>query len=263
MILPEIKFQKNNKDFFIYFAADEKYFDEYGKCLINSCLKNVPDYGIHSHLYNPTQNQIDFCVKRGVSLSYEYIEESLFEKVSVEILSEKNRDSIVSKIPYTKKRMNLKESIYNIKRTYFACSRFIRLCQIKKPEQYCLSIDVDGIVRKKFNYIFNDGKDFHLYEKSGNKKGKHLAGAILFNNTEKSNCFLNRYSEIISQNIKNDNIYWSLDQIILDKIVLNYNKGILPIDYVDWNMSEFSCIWSAKGPRKELPKFKQEQDKYK
>ena len=191
------------------------------------------------------------------------MEESLFKEVSYQILSGKKGEPIASIVPYTGKRMTPEESVNNIRRTYFACSRFIRLSQIKKPEQHCLSIDVDGIVRKKFNYIFNDGKDFHLYEKSGSRKGKHLAGAILFNNTEKSNCFLNKYSEIISQNIKNDNIYWSLDQIILDKIVLNYNKGILPIDYVDWNMSEFSCIWSAKGPRKELPKFKQEQDKYK
>jgi hypothetical protein len=34
------------------------------------------------------------------------------------------------------------------------------------------------------------------------------------------------------------------------------------MSYIDWAMRAESPIWSAKGPRKELAVFKQEQQKY-
>jgi hypothetical protein len=35
-----------------------------------------------------------------------------------------------------------------IQQTYYACARFIRLAELLRPTQRCLSIDVDGLVRK-------------------------------------------------------------------------------------------------------------------
>jgi hypothetical protein len=57
-------------------------------------------------------------------------------------------------------------------------------------------------------------------------------------------------------------LYWFLDQLILDQIVPKYRKGLLPMSYIDWAMKPESPIWSAKGPRKELDIFKKEQQKY-
>jgi hypothetical protein len=53
-----------------------------------------------------------------------------------------------------------------------------------------------------------------------------------------------------------------LDQFILDAIVPQYKKGLLPMSYIDWAMRPESAIWSAKGKRKELEIFKREQSKY-
>jgi hypothetical protein len=62
--------------------------------------------------------------------------------------------------------------------------------------------------------------------------------------------------------IEQDDIYWFLDQVLLDQLVPQYNKGLLPMSYIDWAMRAESAIWSAKGKRKELDIFKQEQRKY-
>jgi hypothetical protein len=103
-------------------------------------------------------------------------------------------------------------------------------------------------------------EDFYLYEKP--KDGTHLAGAILFNGQPQSNAFLQEYAAELKTNIEQNELYWFLDQLILDQLVPKYCKGLLPMSYIDWAMRAESPIWSAKGKRKELDIFKQEQRKY-
>ena len=68
---------------------------------------------------------------------------------------------------------------------------------------------------------------------------------------------------LFRSSINEDDLYWFLDQFILDILVPKYHKGLLPMSYIDWAMRPESSIWSAKGKRKELDIFKQEQNKYK
>jgi hypothetical protein len=120
-------------------------------------------------------------------------------------------------------------------------------------------MDVDGLVRGPFVDQLGT-KDFYLYEKP--KDGTHLAGAILFNGTAGAHDFLQEYAQRLRDSMDQDDLYWFLDQLILDQLVPAYHKGLLPMSYIDWAMREESAIWSAKGPRKELEVFKQEQQKY-
>jgi hypothetical protein len=122
-----------------------------------------------------------------------------------------------------------------------------------------LSIDVDGLVRGQFVDQLGT-EDFYLYEKP--KDGTHLAGALLFNGTSGSHDFLQKYANQLRASINKDDLYWFLDQVLLDQLVPQYHKGVLPMSYIDWAMREDSSIWSAKGKRKELEVFKQEQRKY-
>jgi hypothetical protein len=138
--------------------------------------------------------------------------------------------------------------------------RFVRLAQLLRPGQRCLELDVDGLVRAPFKTDLGEC-DFYLYEKP--KDSTHLAGAILFNGKAGSHEFLQAYGLAIRTAIERDDIYWFLDQVILDQLVPRYRKGLLPMSYIDWAMREDSAIWSAKGPRKELEVFKQEQNLYK
>ena len=146
-----------------------------------------------------------------------------------------------------------------IRQTYYACTRFVRLAELLRPGQRCLSIDVDGLVRGKFTNQLGS-EDFYLYEKP--KDGTHLAGAILFNGTAGSHEFLQEYANQLRSSISEDDLYWFLDQVVLDRLVPKYRKGLLPMSYIDWAMRDESAIWSAKGKRKELEVFKQEQRKY-
>ena len=260
MILPPLQGKLGQQDFFIYAAADEKYFDLYAKPLINSVLTNTPDIGVHIHIYNPRQDQIEFCNKPNVSCTYEYPDAAEFIKV---------RDAWYTRTDLTNDRqrqmrkkgdtLGPEELLKLVRQTYFACTRFIRLAEILENTP-CLAIDVDGLVRKPFTYTLGDA-DVYLYEKP--KDGTHLAGALLFNANNGSANFLQEYATQIKSSIENDDIYWFLDQYILDIVVAKYNKGLLPMSYIDWEMRPESSIWSAKGKRKELEIFKKEQAIYK
>jgi len=260
MILPPLQGSLNQNKFFVYAAADTLYFDTHAKPLINSILVNTPDIGCHIHIYNPRQDQIEFCNRPGVSCTYETLDPVDFDPVTrywtsrTVFLNDRQRQMF-------KKGQTLgtEELSKLIKQTYYACVRFVRLAEILQPNQRCLALDVDGLVRKSFTHeLGND--DFYLYRKP--KDGTHLAGALLFNGKPGTNNFLQQYATLLRKNINENELYWFLDQLILDQLVPAYQAGLLPMSYIDWAMRDDSSIWSAKGKRKELDLFKQEQGKY-
>lgn len=266
MILPPLQGNLNQQDFFIYAAADSKYFDQYGRALINSVTRNTT-YGVHMHLYNPTSEQIDYCNQLDrVSVTWETVTHKdmastikfwASSKLDEPYLSRRNK-MLGTKV--VDKNLPIKENVEQwLFKTYYACMRFVRLAEMTDQSSKFLAIDVDGLVRDTFAYNFRDQKDFYLHEK---EKGGHLAGALLLNGTEAGRRFLLQLADVIRTEIEQDNIYWFLDQWALDQIVDHYNKGYLPIGYIDWYMASSSAIWSAKGKRKHLTVFLEEQKKY-
>lgn len=258
MIIPNIQGTLSHSNFFIFTAADSVYFDRHGIPLINSILTNT-NYSIHIHIYNPKREQIQFCLSNErISVSYEYISPADFNSVTKQWLLKTSFDNVRQKQMYDKGQQSGILFLHDlITKTYYACVRFIRLNQLLSEATPCLAIDVDGLVRANFNYAISDEVDFLLYQKRNNE---HLAGAMLFNKNSKP--FLTQYASELQQAIENDDLYWFLDQLVLDRIVPNYKKGLLPVSYIDWEMSPNSSIWTAKGKRKELDIFKNEQKKY-
>jgi hypothetical protein len=262
MLLPPIQGMFQQDHFFIYVAADSLYFDRFGRSLINSVMRNT-DFGVHVHLYNPTQSQTEFIQKNPrTSATWEITPHDQFDS-AVKFWSQPTLSE-----PYASRRnkmLGLKQfsdsaDLANwIRKTYYACMRFVRLAEFITVPRAFLEIDIDGIVRKPFVTRFDDGKDFHLYQK---EKGGHLAGSILFNNSDKSVEFIQQLATAIKREILADNIYWFLDQNCLDRLIPGFNRGLLPISYVDWHMRPDSAIWSAKGKRKELEIFKKELGRY-
>lgn len=261
MKLPPLLGNLDQDKFFIYAAADTVYFDLHARPLIKSIIANTPEYGIHIHIYNPTQEQIDFCRKHtGVTCSYEHLNDSDFQRIADYWLTRSDPLNERQAQMFKKgQKLGREELLKLIRQTYYACTRFVRLAELLRPRQRCLSIDVDGLVRGKFSDQIGP-EDFYLYEKP--KDGTHLAGAILFNGTSGSHEFLQEYSACLQKSILADDLYWFLDQLVLDILVPQYHKGLLPMSYIDWAMRPESAIWSAKGKRKELDIFKQEQQKY-
>ena len=261
MKLPPLLGNLDQNCFFIYAAADTVYFDLHARPLINSIIANTPDYGVHIHIYNPRPDQIDFCRgHRNVTCTYEHLNEADFQHAADYWLSRTGLTNDRQQQMYKKgQKLGRDELLKLIRQTYYACARFVRLAELLRPGQRCLSIDVDGLVRGTF--IEQLGiEDFYLYEKP--KDSTHLAGAILFNGTAGAHEFLQEYANQLRISIGEDDLYWFLDQVVLDQLVTKYHKGLLPMSYIDWAMRDDSSIWSAKGKRKELEIFKQEQRKY-
>lgn len=257
MIIPIIAgtFPQSNE--FIFAAADSIYFEEHGKALINSVLQNT-NYSIHVHLYNPTVEQIEWCARPKVTATYEYINTDSFSYIAMTLLNKSAFENHRVKQMVDKGKLyGINHMIQIVEKSYYACARFIRLPEIINHRSTCLAIDVDGIVREQFSMELPDDHDLYLYRKAS---GEHLAGAMLFNYNSMD--FFHEYAAVLRENIVNDNLYWFLDQVVLDELLKKYEYGLLPLGYIDWEMNDDSHIWSAKGKRKHSIKFMYEQSLY-
>jgi hypothetical protein len=260
-------------DFFIYAAADTKYFDFYGRALVNSVLQNTP-YGIHLHLYDPTDKQLEFCSRPRVTVTWETLLPNQFDQ-AIKFWSRWDLSEPWASRKH--KMLGLKQYSDNrdleiwIRKTYFACMRFVRLGEFLKQPQRLLEIDIDGIVRKPFVVEFNNDADIdvYLYEKikidKVTRQAKltgHLAGSILFTPKPQALEFIQDLATVIRGELESDNVYWFLDQNSLDLVISKYRKGLLPMSMIDWKMDINSAIWTAKGQRKELDIFQCELARY-
>ena len=259
--MPPLQGTFDQTDFLIYAACDRVYFSEFGPAFINSIKYNTP-YHIHIHLFNPTVDQIDFCQRRGVGVTWEHVHQTLFlpsaQRWQTQPTSEPERTHYDRTMNAMKKGGD-STVLDRMQKTYYACARFIRLSQFSRT-QAVLAIDIDAVVRKPVA-VLDSQRDFYLHHISG-KKARYLAGGLWLNVSASCQQFLNEYAAELQSFFHRDYVYWSLDQDVLDPIVPRFNHGQLPIDYIDWNMSPNSYIWTAKGTRKDLSVFVNEKQKY-
>lgn len=274
MILPALQGSLRQDRFFVYAVADQRYFDLYGRALANSTLANS-DHGLHLHLFDPTDQQLEFCAKNPrISVTWEYIDPTQLQR-SWDFWARwdlpepwATRKIKMLALKGDKDNSNLESWL---RKTYYACMRFVRLAEIVDRPRRFLEVDIDGIVRKSFVTVMPDDDvcDVYLYEKFKKDKStrqlKHngyLAGSILFTDKTNSWNFIQELAQNIRVVIEADHMYWFLDQDCLAMIAPRYCLGKLPIDYVDWHMQPDSAIWTAKGRRKELEVFQRELDRY-
>lgn len=258
MIIPPIQGNFNLQNFFIYTACDKKYFDDFGKILINSIKKNS-NLPIHIHLFNPSSDQLDFCRLNDISITYESVDPSMFMRAAQqwEIIPQDPSEKLkYEKIIKSMQKGYDKSILERIMKTYFACARFIRLSEIINKNIPLFSMDIDAIFRKNLP-ILSEGPDIYVY-----KNTQFLAGGLYLTGTEGSIKFLKEYEKLLRLRLEDDHIYWGLDQDILDQIIPKYRYGNLPLSFIDWHMTLESYIWTAKGKRKELEIFKKESKKY-
>lgn len=263
MMLPPLLGNLDQPDFFIYAACDHDYFNEFGPVLINSILKNTA-FGVHLHLYNPTQEQINYCRSQDrVSITYEAVPIELFD------LAAKQWETVPTDPELADRRRRIITAMgkgkdtsiqQRIQRTYFASARFIRLQQLIRPNSKLLAIDIDAIVRSNLPDLDNS-RDFYIHYISG-RKARYLAGGLYLTGNSNGYNFLTEYANILKTNINADNLYWGIDQDLLTALVPKYHWSDLPMEYIDWEMQDRSYIWTAKGTRKDLAIFVNEKKKY-
>ncbi len=213
MNIPQIQGQTNQSGKFFFFAADNNYFNLYGKALAYSLKQHAPWAKVHVHIYNPTADQLTWCDQHSVSYTYESVD----------------RD-------------------YKEIKTYYACVRFIRIPEIFSNDSRIISFDCDVLARKEIpeNVFDRDTKSSRVTIRK--KTGKSLASAIFFGPDD----FRHRYANHLKENFAKDNVYWFLDQVVLDEML---SKGEAdPIGYEIWTstkMNNNDIFWTAKGDRKE------------
>lgn len=263
MQLPPLLGNLDQSNFFIYAACDVEYFNEFGPSLIRSIQQNTK-FGLHLHLYNPLADQIQYCRSQDrVSVTFEYVSLELFDQATEPWRHEFSDPDTAMKYKRILSAMGKGKDPslqHRIQRTYFACARFIRLQQLIKPTTSVLAIDIDAVVRGNMPELANT-HDFYLHHVPG-KNARFLAGGIYLTGHSNGYDFLKEYAQALSRNIANDNLYWGLDQDVLDPIVPRYRWAQLPTEYIDWAMRPNSYIWTAKGARKDLAVFINEKQKY-
>lgn len=242
-------------DPFVYAACDNEYFDEFGRTFIKSIQKHT-QFGTHVHLFNPTQSQLDFCYDHNVSITYENVPLEMF----VEVPTNRLNPVQLERTHTAMKKGNDQTITERLRKTYYACVRFIRLQEVFRQNTTVFAADIDAIIRRNIPALANS-YDFYVHQITG-KKARFLAGGLWLNPTAGTSNFLQDYATKLKTSIEQDCIYWSLDQDVLDPIMPKYNHGHLPISYIDWNMRDDSYVWTAKGKRKELEIFKNELRKY-
>jgi hypothetical protein len=240
---------------FVYAACDSEYFDEFGREFVNSIQQHT-SFGIHIHVFNPTQAQLEFCQSRAVSVTHELVPFDWFSNISTDQLTPKQLERT-----HTAMEKGHDQSVAErLRKTYYACVRFVRLQEVFSGNTTVFAADIDAVVRCAIPELSTH--DFYIHHITG-KKARFLAGGLWLNPNTGTVKFLQEYADSLRSSIEQDYIYWGLDQDVLDPIVPKYQYGNLPMAYIDWNMQPDSYVWTAKGKRKDLEIFKSEKLKYK
>jgi hypothetical protein len=263
MNLPPLQGNLDQHGFFIYAAGDREYFRDFGPSLIHSIQRNT-NHGIHLHLYNPDPEQVQYCRNQErVTVTFESVPLELFDSAS-KFWSVPPTDPVLNdqyRRTHTAMKKGNDTSIQQrMQRTYFACARFIRLAQLITTTARTFAIDIDAVVRHSVPEMSSQ-YDFYMHHIEG-KKARFLAGGLYLPGTNSGYQFLQEYANTLKRSIESDQLYWGIDQDVLDHIVPRYRWAQLPMEYIDWEMQERSHVWTAKGTRKNLDVFKNEQKRY-
>lgn len=254
MQIPQSQGQVIPNKFVVYTACDTDYFDQFAKIFCISVL-TAAESPVHLHIYNPRGDQLDWCRANNVGVTWEYVEPTLFEKATANLLAQGGEGLRRSQVAMTKG--NDTDVNHRIIKTYYACARFIRLAAVHQQCPTVFACDVDAVVRKPIPTLSD--KDFYIHQIFG-PKARFLAGGLYLNHGASN--FINLYSDVLEEKIKSDALYWSVDQDVLDPLVPQFNYGQLPNSLIDWNMRPDSVVWTAKGARKNNGSFVTEQQKY-
>ena len=264
MIIPPLQGKLISADTCVFVAADENYFNLYAKPLINSVSKNLP-FPIHIHLYNPSNDTKKWCEEKNVGYSFEMFDELTLTPSFDRWKGEQTDPDSIRKKGHMLKDLSDMDRLKNeIRKTYFACTRFIRLAELLSKPTYVIMLDTDSLVRDNFT-LPDNSVDIHIFEKNHKKHvayTQHLASTIFYTGTDASYTLIKEHAELILKEYTKDELYWFLDQDTLDVAIQKCKKKPLPVSLVDFNMTEQSPIWCAKGPRKFKDVYTEELKKY-
>lgn len=264
MNIPEFQGKFPQNPIVFYMAADEVYFNLHAKTLIASIKENF-NHPIHIHLYNPSDSTKIYCESHNISYSFEIFDEKLIERAH-QIYKRPYYDFelIRRKAKMQTDKRDDKELWRYLVKTYYACTRFIRLWQLLEKPTYVILLDVDSLVRMPF-ILPTSEYDIHVFIKKHKKHvpwPQHLASTIFYTGTDASFRLIRDHANLIIEEYQKDLFYWFLDQETLDVAIAKYKRAPLDQVFVDFDMSDTSFIWCAKGNLKDNQTWLNEIQKY-
>lgn len=220
----------------IFASCDNAYFSAHAPALISSSVVN--DLSIHVHVVNP--------------------ENSWLEDAAL-IAYKANRINPDVEFTYSYNNINLdflptEDSL----KSYYACSRFAYLKEIFSEGLYSvLVVDVDCMVKDHINFD-NIEHDIGLFLRQpfpGLEEESTIAAGAVYLDGSGGEIFTNRISELFN-NIGIEDYRWFIDQKILYQVYKEF-ANIIQIsnlndtpDFMDWEFTDTSKIWTGKGNRK-------------
>ena len=206
---------------YLYTSGDTKYFQEHIIPLIKSAKYYAPFLSHHVHVYDMQDADFTWCLKNNVKITY-------------------------SKTPLEYKGKE---------KDYWSNHRFVILADVLPLDANVLSLDADSIfVRSITETQFeNDFNNCWITHRKNMKKGP-LASAVGFK--------ANKHSRhMLRQLLSGKHLQWFDDQRALDELFKHGVFDKMDLKYSDYDMIlPKSIVWTGKGPRKELIKFKNKQD---
>lgn len=218
----------------IFAACDKEYFKEHGPSLVYSCNDIGKD--VHIHVDDPQQEHYNIA----------------------NIL---NSDTDVKTTFSYTEPMNYGRG----QRTYYACLRFFVLPIILPYAKKVLTVDVDCVFMKPFQFPAKDLAYFPREPIPGtvgweNRGTRVAAGAVYMD--ERAIPLANAVVERIQQGPWD----WFLDQIALSESFARVDQSELErfdSQFMDWEFKEGTTIWTGKGPRKyDNPVYVQKKNEF-
>lgn len=212
----------------VFAACDKHYFKEHAPSLIYSCNNIGKD--VHIHVTEPEQEHFNIA----------------------NIL---NTDAHNIRTTFSYSDL---ENMGRGQRTYYACLRFLVLPVILPHAKKVMTVDVDCIFMKRFDYPEKATGYFPREPIPGttgweNQGTRVAAGAVYMDERAVP------VAEAVAERISQGPWEWFLDQVALSETfarVDEENVEKFTSDFMDWEFNEKSIMWTGKGPRKyDNPKY--------
>lgn len=168
----------------------------------------------------------------------------------------KVKDKIILKHIYDiKSPKDMKKVLYSPRSFYTCHSRFLSIYELLKKGYNVLSLDVDTLVLKNIDHVF-DKKDYDIYSVKSEKNDDIFSneGFLLFQNSKK----IIKYIEKIVDYIFTCNNFtdWDADHYALHEYIPNdVSVFLLDEKYKDRHHRDDAIMWSGDANNKYKEKF--------
>ncbi len=131
-------------------------------------------------------------------------------------------------------------------RAFYACLRFFVLPNLLPSAKKVLTLDIDCLVMKGFEFPETNYGYFPRPNES-DPGMKVAAGAVYMTNKARET------AQILSRTIDDMPLQWFVDQLALSEVFADLPSDDITCfdnEFMDWEFIEGTSIWTGKGPRK-------------